>query len=178
MRWIRWCALMMLAVNAPRLAVSEEVNWQEAVARLTRERTIAENCAALLKKNGDKAALDSGSLSYADAKGEFDGVIGGLVVALARKRQPESLPDLQARLKRGFDKREAFCISVKPLVLGPQGQKSPIADIVSGAVKPLTDAVVAIWSKSRDDDALMRKTIQTQLEAASWVPFDKVSPSF
>jgi hypothetical protein len=33
-------------------------------------------------------------------------------------------------------------------------------------------AVVAIWSRTRDDDALMRKTIQTQLEATSWPSLD------
>jgi hypothetical protein len=58
-----------------------------------------------------------------------------------------------------------------------QGQKSPIVDIVEAAVKPVMDALVAIWSRTRDDDALMRKTIQTQLEATSWLTFNKVAPS-
>jgi hypothetical protein len=93
------------------------------------------------------------------------------------REKPESLPDLQARLQHGFDTRQAFCLSVEPLVPKSQGEKSPIADIVSGVVKPLTDAVVAIWSRTRDDDALIRKTIQTQLEATSWVAFDKVAVS-
>jgi hypothetical protein len=46
----------------------------------------------------------------------------------------------------------------------------------AGAVKAVIDALVAIWSRTRDDDALMRKTIQTQLEATSWPSFDKVAP--
>jgi hypothetical protein len=171
----RWWLLVLLAVNVAGTAVhAQEINWQEAVARLARERTLAETCVALLRKYGDPAAKDRGSLAYGEAKAEYDGVIGGLVVALARKGQPESLPDLQARLQHGFDKRQAFCLSVGPLVPKSQGEKSPIADIVSGVVKPLTDAVVAIWSRTRDDDALMRRTIQTQLEATSWPAFDKV----
>jgi hypothetical protein len=146
------------------------------VARLARERTLAETCAGLLKKYGDAAAQAQGSLAYAEARAEYDGVIAGLTVALARKGQPQSLPDLQARLQRGFDKREEFCRSVEPLLPKTQGQKGPIADIVSGVVKPVTDALVAIWSRTRDDDALMRKTIQTQLEATSWPAFEKVAP--
>ena len=155
----------------------QEINWQEAVGRLARERTLAETCVALLKRYGDQANQARGSITYGEAKAEYDGVIAGLVVALARKGQPESLPDLQDRLQRGFDKREAFCRSVLPLVPPTAGERGPIADLVSGAVKPLTDAVVAIWSRTRDDDALMRKTIQSQLEATAWLSFDKVPPS-
>jgi hypothetical protein len=40
-----------------------------------------------------------------------------------------------------------------------QGRKSLIADIVEGVVKPVIDALVAIWPRTSDDDALMRKTI-------------------
>ena len=174
----RWWLLLLLVVNVSAAAVhAQEINWQEAVARLARERTLAETCAVLLRKYGDQEAKDRGSLAYGEAKADYDGVISGLVVALARKGQPESLPNLQARLQHGFDKRQAFCLSVEPLVPKSQGEKSPIADIVTGVVKPLTDAVVAIWSRTRDDDALMRKTIQTQLEATSWPALDKVAPS-
>ena len=152
---------------------AQEINWQEAVACLARERTLAETCAAMLKKYGDTAAVDRGLLAYGEAKAEYDGVIAGLVVALARKGQPESLADLEGRLQRGFDKREAFCRSVLPLVPPTPGEKGTITE---GIAKPVIDAVVAIWARVRDDNALMRKTIQTQLEATSWPPFDKVPP--
>jgi hypothetical protein len=49
---------------------AHEINWQEAVARLARERTLAETCAAMLKKYGDTAAVDRGSLAYGEAKAE------------------------------------------------------------------------------------------------------------
>jgi hypothetical protein len=42
-------------------------------------------------------------------------------------------------------------------------------------VKSVIDALVAI--QDQGDAALMRKTIQTQLEATSWPSFDKVAPS-
>jgi hypothetical protein len=107
----RWWLLLLLALNVSAAAVqTQEINWQEAVARLARERTLAETCAVVLRKYGDQEAKDRGSLAYGEAKAEYDGVIGGLVVALARKGQPESLPDLQARLQHGFaaGRRRAF----------------------------------------------------------------------
>ena len=168
-------ALVLSVLTTSLLA--QEVNWQEAVARLAHERSLAETCVGLLKTYGDKAAQARGSLAYGEAKADYDEVIAGLTVALARRQQPESLPDLQARLQRGFAEREAFCRSVDPLLPKAHGQKSPVADIVEGAVKPVIDALVSIWSRTRDDDALMRKTIQTQLEATSWPVFDKVAPS-
>jgi hypothetical protein len=176
MQRVVWFLILLAVVVAATPLRAEEMNWQEAVAQLAGERTLAERCVALLKKYGGAAAVDRGSLAYDDAKAEYDKVIAGLVVALARKSQPESLPDLQARLQRGFDKRAAFCATVKQLMPPTEGQKG-IGDIVGGLLKPVADALVAIWSKTRDEGALMRKTIQTQLEATSWPAFDKVAPS-
>src|SRR3954452_11926092 len=88
MRLAQRCLAILLLISAACPVSAQEVSWQEAVARLARERTIAETCAALLKKNGDKAAQDRGSLAYAEAKSDFDGVVAGLIVALARRGQP------------------------------------------------------------------------------------------
>jgi hypothetical protein len=57
------------------------------------------------------------------------------------------------------------------------GQKSPIATSSREAVKLVIAALAAIGSRTRDDDALMCKTIQIQLEATSWPAFDKVALS-
>jgi hypothetical protein len=58
------------------------------------------------------------------------------------------------------------------------GQKSVIADAVkgavSGAVGPVIEAIKAIWLRQKDDNALMRKTIETQLEAAAWPAFASI----
>jgi hypothetical protein len=176
-RW--WLTLTLLAaVVAGTAAQGQDINWQEAIARLARERTQAETCVIVLKKYGDPAAKDRGSLNYAEAKAEYDGIIAGLTVALVRKEQPASLPDLQSRLQRGFEKRQAFCQGVQSLI-PPQstGEKGPIDEIVSGAIGPLIQAVQAIYFRAKDDDQLTRKTIQTQLEATSWPAFASVSPS-
>jgi hypothetical protein len=201
-----------IGVQPPTYEDLCSLSWQEVVAHLARERTLAETCGALLKKYGDKAAQLRGSLTYSEAKAEFDSVIAGLVVTLARRGQPESLFDLQAMLTRGFEKREAFCRSVETIVPNTNGEKG-VGETGGGTVKPvpetggekgvgetagpapigeplskpkgangigetvrdivrvLTDAAVDIWSWRRENDALMHKTIQTQLEATSWPAF-------
>jgi hypothetical protein len=146
------------------------------VARLAQERTIAETCARVLKKYGGKAAIERGSLAYGEAKAEYDGIVAGLSVALASRQPPNSLADLQDRLRRGFEKRAAFCESVKPLNPNATGTKGGLEDIAAGAVGPLVQAVQAIYMRSKDDDALARKTIQIQLEATSWPAFTAVTP--
>ena len=153
------------------------MNWQDAVAILSQERTRAEACVRNLAKYGDDPAKARGALAYAEAKSEYDAVIAGLVTALARKQQPDSLGDLELRLQRGFEKREAFCASAATLVPAAGGQKGIIDEIVKGAVEPLIQALEHIWTRAKDDDVVMRKTIQTQLEAARWPEFDSVAPS-
>jgi hypothetical protein len=160
-------------------AFAYDIGWQEAVARLAYERTKAETCVKELKKyrDKDKAAVSRGEDAYNDAKAEYDAIVRGLTVALARKGEPASLPDLEARLQRGFDAREAFCKSVQPISPSTSGQRSPITDVVGGVAGPVIDAIKAIYLRGKDDDALMRKTIETQLEATSWPTFDSIVPS-
>jgi hypothetical protein len=175
--WLAPTLFGVVVIGTPLHA--QDINWQEAVARLARERTHAETCASVLKKYGDPAAKDRGSVDYGEAKAEYDGIIAGLSIALAQKQQPASLSDLQSRLQRGFDKTEAFCQSA--LSLMPQdkdkGERGPIEEIVSGAIGPLIQAVQAIYFRTKDEDLLTRKTIQTQLEATSWPAFASISPS-
>ena len=83
--------------------MSQEINWQEAVARLAQERTQAETGVRLLKKHGNAAAIDRGALAYGEAKAEYDGIIAGLVVALAQRgRSRPALRIWQERLQRGL----------------------------------------------------------------------------
>jgi hypothetical protein len=174
---LRWSLAAVLAVCMMSAAFAEEIGWQEAVARLAYERTKAETCVKELKKYGDKTAISRGEDAYNDAKAEYDAIVRGLTVALARKGEPASLPDLEARLERGFEAREAFCKNVQPLIPSTFGQRSPIADIVGGFAGPVIDAIKAIYLRGKDDDALIRRTIETQLEATSWPAFTSITPS-
>lgn len=168
-------ALWLMAGQSSVMA--QGTSWQDAVARLAQERTLAETCARVLKKYGTAAAQDRGSIAYGEAKASFDGAIAGLVVALAQKQQPESIAHLQDRLERGYQQREAFCEDAAALIPSEPGQKGIIDEIVSGALGPLIQAAKDIYFRGKDDDALTRRTIQTQLEATTWPAFASVSPS-
>jgi hypothetical protein len=157
---------------------TDNVGWAEAVARLARERSLAENCVRLLKEHGSTSAIANGSLEYGEAKAEYDGLIAGLTVALARKAMPASLPDLETRLRVGFLKREAFCHSVASIVPAPRpGEKGVVEEIVKGAIGPLVDALKAICLCVHDDNMLARKTVETQLIATIWADFASITPS-
>lgn len=173
-RWWLWAVILVAVAAETQAASAQSIGWQEAVARLAAERTRAETCASLLKQHGDEAAISRGELAYGEAKAEVDAVIAGLVVALAEDNEPESLPDLEERLKRGVTAREAFCREVMPLVPDTTGVKSGIIDVLGEVLTPLIDAVKAIYLDFREEDRLTRKTIQTQLEATKWPAFASI----
>ena len=169
-------ALFALFIFAATAAQAEDINWQDAVARLAAERTRAETCASLLKQFGDEAQVAQGQIAYSDAKGEMDAVIAGLVVALAEDQRPESLTDLEGHLRRGVERREAFCANVTALVPNTSGERSAIVDLVSSTIGPLIEAVTEIYLDWRNSDRITRATIQTQLEATKWPAFDAIQP--
>ena len=141
----RWL-LFLLAVSVAGTGVhAQEINWQEAVARLAHERTLAETCVALLRKYGDAAAQDRGSLAYGQAKGEYRWRHRrSRCRTRAQRRAREPALICKARLQYGFDEREAFCISVLPLVPQSSGERGPIADSGERIVKP----VMTRWWRS------------------------------
>jgi hypothetical protein len=126
-----------------------------------------------LKKHGNPLAVSRGALNYGEAKAEYDGIISGLIVTLARKANPTDLNDIETRLQSGFEKRQAFCRSVHALLPAPRlGAKGLFDEAVKGAIiEPLLNAIKAIWFRHLEDDALVRKTIETQLEATTWANF-------
>ena len=109
----------------------------------------------------------------------MDAVIAGLVAALAAGKKPTSLADLVARLERGVKAREALCAQVVELVPDTSGGKDGSSDLL-GLGKVLTSLIEAakeLVLRWVDEDKLTRKTIQTQLETASWSDFVTVPPS-
>jgi hypothetical protein len=154
------------------------VTWPEAIAQLTGERAKAETCVALLKKYGDDAERARGLLTYTDAKADADAVIAGLIVGLSAGEQPTSLSVLQTKLSSSHSGLAEFCGTAAGLVPSASGQKDILIDITKAAIVPLlkmlSDSVSALYTNHRADDALTRRTIQTQLEAARWPEFSEV----
>jgi len=170
--------LALLSLTAVALGQPATMTWPEAVAQLTGERTKAETCVALLKKHGNETQVSRGQLTYTNAKADADSVIAGLIVALSTGQQPASLSSLQAKLNSSLSRLADFCGSVADMVPNTAGQKDIISDIVKDTIKPLLDmlsgAVSTLYNNHRNDDALTRRTIQTQLEAARWPAFPEV----
>jgi len=169
-------ALIALPIAAGSAQDAAPITWQDAIAALAGERTRAETCVRLLKRHGgdDAAAMSRGELAYADAKAEVDGVIAGLVVALTQDDDPESLSDLEARLTRGIEAREAFCDKATALVPDGEGTKNVVVDLVSAVAEPLIDALVEIYKHWDDKDTLRVETIKTQLKATQWSGFTDI----
>ncbi len=173
-------ALALLALAAaPVRAVAQEpaMSWQEAVAELASERTRAEACVALLKRNaaGDATVLGEGEWVYSQAKADMDGVIAGLVVALAENDDPLSFDTLRAQLEKAVALREEFCATAVSLAPQSSGTKSPMTDVLAKVLSSLIDATKEIYLQSREEDALARKTIQTQVEGTRWRQFAEIA---
>jgi len=168
-----------VAILAPLTITCEAAGtgWPEAVGRLTAERSNAQICVATLKKYGDEAQVSQSRLTYGAAKSDFDGVITGLIAALAEGGGPQSLPTFDANVERGAIALKAVCKTAEDLVSARPGEKAVSVGMLKQAVEPLiksiSDAVAAIYNY-RSDKAATRLTIRTQLEAAKWPEFDDV----
>jgi hypothetical protein len=176
--------LILLFSTAPLIGQSATMKWPDAVAPLAGERTQAEICVSLLKHYGKDQQIPSGQLAYAKAKSDSDAVIAGLLTALATRDTPGSFSTLQAKLASSASGLADFCNSVDAIISTtiPPGQRgvlsalAKIADIES-LVKAVSAGVAALYNNFRNDDALTRKIIQTQLEGARWPNFDDVKPA-
>jgi hypothetical protein len=155
------------------------MSWPEAVGQIAGQRTRAETYVGLLKKYGDDAQIARGQLTYANFKADFDAVIAGLIAALSAGQPPESLSSLQAKLTSGISGLLEFGEMIRNFLPKTGGQKGILDDIakmipIEPLLNKLSDGLSALYSNHRNDDALTRKTIQTQLEAARWPAFSEV----
>jgi hypothetical protein len=185
MMFIRAAAfLALLALLVPTGSVMAQpaaISWPDAVGQIAGERAKAETCAALMKKYGDDAQKARGQITYTNAKADFDAVIAGLITALSAGQTPASLSSLQAKLNSGVSGLVGFCGAVSDLLPKAAGQtdKGVMIDIAKmipfeQLLKMLSEGVSALYTNHRSDDALTRRTIQTQLESARWPAFSEV----
>jgi hypothetical protein len=170
--------VLVVLLLVPAVVQAQTMCWPEAVAALAAERTRAEPCVRLLKRHaGDKAAaLSHSELTYASAKAEVDAVIAGLTIVLAQRGTPPDLPDVETRLTRGVQAREAFCRQVTALVPEDPGTRDLLVQITSVVLPPLLEAARTLYTGQTEQDRLLRQTIQTQLEATTWSAFADITP--
>lgn len=108
-------------------------------------------------------------ITYSNANADSDAVIAGLITALSAGQTPESLSSLQTKLSSGVSDLVEFCGTVSNLLPKTDRQKGIATDIakmvpVETLLNKLSDAISAVYGNIRNDDALTRKTIQTQLQ--------------
>jgi hypothetical protein len=170
--------VLVALLLVPAMVRAETIRWPEAVALLAAERTRAETCGRLLKRHvgANTAALSRGELTYASAKADVDGVIAGLTVVLAQRGTPPDLPEVEARLTRGVQAREAFCQQVMALVPEDPGTRDLLVSLLGAFLPPLLEAARTLYTGQTEQDRLLRQTIQTQLEATTWTPFADLTP--
>lgn len=156
--------------------------WPEAVAPLAAGKTMAGACVALLKRYGTAAQIANGQLTYTTAKSDADAVIAGLVTALETSESTVSLPSLQSRLNKGVSGLDQFCNSVKGILPAePPTKEKGLGDalaIIKEAIPPILtaaiDGVATLYNNHRNDAALIRKSIQADLQSAKWPDFSAV----
>jgi hypothetical protein len=162
----------------PAVLQAQPMRWPDAIAALAAERTRAETCGRLLKRHAgdDTTALSRGEVAYAGAKAEVDAVIAGLTVVLAEQGTPPDLADLEARLSRGVQAREAFCREAIARTPDDPGTRNPLVALLGAVLPPLLEATRTLYTGRTEQDRLRRQTIQTQLEATAWARFADITP--
>jgi hypothetical protein len=174
-------AIVLLLLTGSLIAEPAAISWPDAVGQIAGERAKAETCVTLMKKYGDPAQKARGAITYTNAKADFDAVIAGLIVVLSAGQTPASLSSLHEKLNGGVSGLSQFCGTVIDLLPKTAGQteKGVGIDILKAIpleqlLKMLSEGVSALYTNHRSDDALTRKTIQTQLESARWPAFSEV----
>ena len=153
-----------------------EVGWQETVTALTAERGRAMTAVGLIQRLGGEGDKATAELTYGEGKAEADAVVSGLVVALEQGKGANDLASLETRLAKVVAARQALAERARALVGDQAGEKGVLIDLFSDALPYLLTAVGALWTQFTARDALTRKTIVTQLEAARWPPFAEIEP--
>ena len=173
--------LAFFVLTESLVAQPAAISWPDAVGQIAGERAKAETCVALMKKYGDDAQKARSEMTYTNAKADFDAVIAGLITVLSAGQTPGSLSSLQAKMSSGLSGLVEFCGTVNKLLPQTAGQNDKdimveIAKIIpfEQLLKMLSDGVSALYASHRSDDALTRRTIQTELEAARWPAFSEV----
>jgi hypothetical protein len=138
----------------------------------------------LHKRYGDAAEIAKGQLAYASPKADSDAAIEGLITALTLGELPDGLPFVQKKLTSSVAGLADFAKWVNEIVSSrvPKGQKG-IGDAILKLLgthtflKAILDGVAVLYNNHRNDNALNKRLIATQLEGTRWPDFARVKPT-
>jgi hypothetical protein len=170
-----FAAAAMIALFTIRAAAQDN---SQGIRVMAREKSLAESFLVILNDYGKKdiGQYATGVTRYAEAKAEFDGLIGELEHELDQPRPPDQSAAFDAALKEAVDKRVAFTSFVTETIL-PHTDNPPkgiVGDFIKGGgelIKALTDAGIAIWREFRSAGEMRRKEIRQELESYKWPQF-------
>jgi hypothetical protein len=169
--------LTLIAVfSAASVAAQATFGWPDTVRLLTREKTKAKACAALLKSAADQPTIQQGGIDYEAARAASDGVIAGFTTALVEGGKPQDFKTIQADLEEAGAGLQKVCDAAVAAARAAKGTKGgPIAEVVTAAVEPLIralkEAAGALWANHIEMAKLEREMIEKQLDAAKWPDF-------
>jgi hypothetical protein len=151
-----------------------------AMRFLAHEKSAAEQYAVILSTVGrnDAALYVRGIKLYADAKAEFDGLIGELRLGLQIGEEPAKSAKFNAALKEAAEKRVAFTSLVSDQVKKLKGARPGLEDLIQfvpDLVKALTEAGLSIWKAFREARKERRDAILSELERLEWRPFAELA---
>jgi hypothetical protein len=172
--------LSLVTAHAQNPGQVANMTWPEATAQIAKLRTTSETCVSVIKQYGRSAQKAQARIDYGHAKSSADAIITGLTTALFTSGETASLPTLTQDLNLVASDLSKLCDSATSVLPSSSGHKGPLDDIVKAAIEPLlkavSDGVSALYNNHRADKELIKKTIQSQLEAARWQEFDKIAP--
>jgi hypothetical protein len=174
------CAALLVG-SMPALA--QDLAWPQAVARLAREKTLAEACASILKTfaDGRPMARVQGERLYGRAQADVNGLVRLIIADLASERAPAERPELRHLLEVVPRQRQALCDHVDAAVgrevaeqLGGTGAAALLAQGTSESTGSIADVAVRIRQAYREADPAARATIVARIEAVRWLPYAAV----
>jgi hypothetical protein len=169
------CPFAAMAQNAGNPTMS----WPDATAQLIQFKTTSETCISIIKQFGNTAQKAHARLDYGEAEARANAIVSGLEIALYNSGDMKDLQALQTDLTFISTEVVQSCGIASGMIPADPGHKGVADDIAKAAIEPLikavSDGISALYKNHRADKDLIKKTIQTQLEAAKWQDFDKVT---
>jgi hypothetical protein len=123
----------------------EAPTLSEAIGRLSRERTLAEDGASQLKRFAadDRAAQIEGEQLYAAARADFNGLIEQLLSDLDQGVMPQGSANMERELEAMVEKRLAFSRHVDAAIKTEPGTRSAtLAGALLGLVPDLAKGLL------------------------------------
>jgi len=163
-------------------AAQEKSDFSEAIGFLAKEQSLAQSYVSILNEFGkdDLKNYAEGIRLYADAKGEFDGLIEQLKYNLKAGKALDDSSDYQSVLKNAADQRVAFTSFVTDKIISDDPErKNPLALAAIAVAPELIDALTkvgkTIWQEYRNVGKERKQEILDQLDTLKWKAFHEIA---